>query len=149
MKHFASARMDPCLFLACFFFFPCDVSFSPSLVIITLHAAPCTNVPCPKKKERRVNHGTITDLATVGSKKTYRNSVTILPQAISCSNVRGVFPVHERFWFCLVQVSATQFCSFPSFLMARANDGTDVLVSPLPASSSNLGSPNGSLPDLE
>ena len=33
--------------------------------------------------------------------------------------------------------------------MARASDGTDVPVSPLPASSSNLGSPDGSLPDLE
>ena len=33
--------------------------------------------------------------------------------------------------------------------MARASDGADVPVSPLPASSSNMGSPNGSLPDLE
>ena len=33
--------------------------------------------------------------------------------------------------------------------MARASDGTYVPVSPLPASSSNMGSPNGSLPDLE
>ena len=52
-------------------------------------------------------------------------------------NVHGVFPVHERFWFCLVQV-----------WHVRVN-GTDVPVSPLPASSSNMGSPNGSLPDLE
>ena len=69
-------------------------------------------------------------------------------RAISCSNVHGVFPVHERFWFCLVQVSTTQFCGFPLVLMARASDGTDVLVSPLPVSSSILGSPDGSLPDL-
>ena len=41
-------------------------------------------------------------------------SVAILAQAISCSNVLGVFPFHERFWFCPVQ-----FCSFLSFLMAR------------------------------
>ena len=33
--------------------------------------------------------------------------------------------------------------------MARASDGTDVPVSPLPASSSNVGYPNGSLLDLE
>ena len=33
--------------------------------------------------------------------------------------------------------------------MARASDGTDVPKSPAPASSSNLGSPNGSLPELE
>ena len=33
--------------------------------------------------------------------------------------------------------------------MARASDGTDVPVSPLPASSSNMGYPNGSLPELE
>ena len=71
-------------------------------------------------------------------------------RAISCSNVHGVFfPVHERFWFCLVQVSTTQFCCFPPILFARASDGTDVPVSPLPTSSSNMGSPNGSLPDLE
>ena len=76
-------------------------------------------------------------------------SVAISAQAISCSNEHGVFPVHERFWLCLVQVSTTQFCSFPSFLMARASDGTDVPVSPVPASSSNMGAPDGSLPDLE
>ena len=33
--------------------------------------------------------------------------------------------------------------------MARASDGTDVPVSPIPASSSNMGSPDGSLPDFE
>ena len=33
--------------------------------------------------------------------------------------------------------------------MASADDGTGVPVSPLPASSSNMGSPNASLPDLE
>ena len=33
--------------------------------------------------------------------------------------------------------------------MARASAGTDVPASPLPASSSNIGSPNGSLPDLD
>ena len=76
-------------------------------------------------------------------------SVAIWAQAISCSNVRGVYPVHERFWFCLVQVSTTQSCSFSFFLMARASDGTDVPVSPVPASSSNVGSPNSSLPDLD
>ena len=59
------------------------------------------------------------------------------------------FLCHELFWFCLVQVSTTQFCSFPSFLMARASDGTDVPVSPFPASSSNIGSLSGSLPDFE
>ena len=50
--------------------------------------------------------------------------------------------------FCLVQVSTTQFCSF-SFLMARVSDGTNVPISPAPASSSNMGFPDGSLPDLE
>ena len=33
--------------------------------------------------------------------------------------------------------------------MARVGDGTDVPVSPVLASSSNMGSPNNSLPDLE
>ena len=56
---------------------------------------------------------------------------------------------HELFWFCLVQVSTTQFCSFPSFLMARVTDGTVMPISPAPASSSNMGSLDGSLPDLE
>ena len=60
-----------------------------------------------------------------------------------------IFLRHELFWFCLVQVSAIQFCCFPSFFMARASDGTDVPVSPLPASTSNKDSPNGSLPDLD
>ena len=68
---------------------------------------------------------------------------------MSCSSVRGGFPVHELFWFCLVQVSTTQFCSFPPVLTASVGDGTDVPTSPLPASSSNLGSSNASTPDLE
>ena len=33
--------------------------------------------------------------------------------------------------------------------MARVSDGTNVPISLAPASSSNMGSPNGSLPDLE
>ena len=65
-------------------------------------------------------------------------SVVILDQAF-----------YERFWCCLVQVSTTQFCCFPLVLMARASDGTDVPVFPLPASSSNMGSLDGSLRDLE
>ena len=72
-----------------------------------------------------------------------------LAQAISCSNVRGVFPVHERFWFCLVQVSTTKFCNFQSFLMTRVSGGTNVPIFPAPASSSNMGTLNGSLPDFE
>ena len=46
--------------------------------------------------------------------------------------------------------SSQERCGFQSFLMARASDGTDVLpVSPVPASSSNVGSPNGARPDFE
>ena len=63
--------------------------------------------------------------------------------------MHGVFPVPELFWFCLVQVSTTHFCSFSFFLMERVDDGIDVPVSLVPASSSNMGSPNGSLPDLD
>ena len=33
--------------------------------------------------------------------------------------------------------------------MARVSDGTNVPISPAPASSLNVGSPDGSLPDLE
>ena len=76
-------------------------------------------------------------------------SVALVAQAISCSTVRGIFPVHELFWFCLVQVSTNQLRSFSSFPMARVSDGTDVPVSSVPDSSSNMGSPNGSLLDLE
>ena len=59
------------------------------------------------------------------------------------------FPVHERFWFCLGQVFVTQFCSFPLVLMARVDDGTDVLISLMPGTSSNSGSPDGSGLDLD
>ena len=68
----------------------------------------------------------------------FRFSVAILAQAITCSNVRGVFPFTNVSGFCLVQVSTTQFCSF-SFLMARVSDGTNVRISLAPASSSNMG----------
>ena len=48
MKRLASARMDPCLFLACFF--PCDVSFSRHLDLITLHTVrKCLMFPKKKK----------------------------------------------------------------------------------------------------
>ena len=57
-------------------------------------------------------------------------------RVISCSTVRGVFFRSRALLVSLV-------------LMARASDGTDVPVSLLPASSSKIGSPNGSLPDLE
>ena len=36
------------------------------------------------------------------------------------------FVRHELSWFCLVQVSTTQFCSVPSFLMASVDGGSDV-----------------------
>ena len=59
------------------------------------------------------------------------------------------FPVHESFWFCRVQVSTTQFCSSPPVLMASVDDGSDVPISPMPGTSSNCGSPDGSGPDLD
>ena len=76
-------------------------------------------------------------------------SVAILAQAISCSNVHGVLLVHERFWFCLVQVATTRFCSFPLVPTAGVGDGSGVLISLMPGTSSNYGSPNGSGPDLD
>ena len=75
------------------------------------------------------------------------DSVAILAQETLLVRTCSVFPVHEHFSFCLVQVSRTQLCRFPPVLMARARDGTDVPVSPLPASSSNMGSTYGSFPD--
>ena len=76
-------------------------------------------------------------------------------RAISCSNVHGDFPVHERFWFCLVQVSTTQFslfAAFPSVFMATDRSCEDAMHTSLPGSPpllSNVGSPNGSGHDLD
>ena len=52
-------------------------------------------------------------------------SVAILAQASSCSNVRAIFLRHKLFWFCLVQVSTTQFRCFPLVLVARVDDASD------------------------
>ena len=52
-------------------------------------------------------------------------------------------------WFCRVQVSTTQFCSFPPVLMANVDDGWEVRISPEPDTSLNHGSPQGSGPDLD
>ena len=63
------------------------------------------------------------------------SSVAILAQAISCSNVHGVFPVHERFCFCLVQVSTTQlslFLCISFVLMAADRASEDALHTSLP-----------------
>ena len=83
------------------------------------------------------------------------HSVAILAQAISCSNVHGVFPVHERFWFCFVQVSTNQFSLFAAFasvFMATGRASDDALHTSLlgsPPLSSNVGSPHGSGHDLD
>ena len=61
----------------------------------------------------------------------------------------AVFQVLELFWFCLLQVSTTQFCSFPLVLMAGVDDVSEVLISSELGISSNHGSPNGSGPDLD
>ena len=57
--------------------------------------------------------------------------------------------VHERFWFCLGQVSTTQFCRFSLVLMASVDGGSGVRVSPMLGTSSNYGCPNGSGHDLD
>ena len=72
-------------------------------------------------------------------------SVAILAQAISCSNVPYDFSASRAF----LVLSATQFCCFQAFLMARVSDGTNVPISPAQASSSNFGSPYGSGSDLD
>ena len=62
---------------------------------------------------------------------------------------------HERFWFCLVQVSTTRFslfAAFPSVFMATDCAFEDAMHTSLPGSpplSSNVGSPNGSGHDLD
>ena len=40
-------------------------------------------------------------------KETMKWSVVMFAQVISCSNVHVIFPVHERFLFCLVQMSTS------------------------------------------
>ena len=76
-------------------------------------------------------------------------SVAILAQEPFLVRTCAVFFLrHERFWFGLVQVSTTQFCSFSPVLMASVDDASDVPISPMPGTSSNYGSPNGSGLDL-
>ena len=76
-------------------------------------------------------------------------SVAIEAQATSCSNVRGVFSRSRAFLVCLVQVSATQFCSIPAFLTARVSveQMCQYLRYQPPLRKWDL--LNGSLPDLE
>ena len=78
------------------------------------------------------------------------SSVAILAQEPFLVRTCTVFfPFTSASGFALSNFYNPVFVVFPPVLMARASDGTDVPVSPVPASSSNLGSPNGSLPDLE
>ena len=63
-----------------------------------------------------------------------QTSVVIFAQAISCSKVHGFF-FRSRAFLALSCIRVYRpVCSLPSFLMERASDGTDVPVSPLPAS---------------
>ena len=67
----------------------------------------------------------------------------------------GDFPVHERFWFFLVQVSTNQFSLFAAFasvFMAIDRACEDEMHTSLPGSSplsSNVGSPHGSGHNLD
>ena len=92
------------------------------------HSSFSSRTPCPSCPPSKNFTG-----RNIRSRSVAILAQAILAQAISCSNVRCVFPVHESFWFCFLQVSTAQFCSFPPFLMVRASDGTDVPDSPLPA----------------
>ena len=77
-------------------------------------------------------------------------TVAILAQAISCSNVPYDFSASRAFLvLSCPSVYNPVVASHLSFFMSRASNGTDVLVSPVPASSSSMGSPHGSLPDLD
>ena len=74
-----------------------------------------------------------------------KRPVAILAQAISCLNVRGVFPVHERFWFCLVQQPGLSFLILSHGTCERRNrrariSGTSLLF--------EYGF-DGSVPDLD
>ena len=59
------------------------------------------------------------------------------------------FPFTSASGFSLCKCLQPSFCCFPLVHMAHVSDGTDVPVSPLPASSSNVGSHDGSLLDLQ
>ena len=58
-----------------------------------------------------------------------------------------IFLRHEHFWFCLVQVSTTHFCSFPPAFMSNARPFSDAAPNSPLQDLSNFGSP-GSVPDL-
>ena len=59
------------------------------------------------------------------------------------------FPFTSASGFALSKCVPPSFAVSPTVLMAPASDGTDVSVSPFPASSSKMGSTDGCLPDLE
>ena len=82
-----------------------------------------------------------------------RSDVAILAQAIPCSSVRTVLLRRDCLCFCLVQLSTSLLLCFPSAPtpLPHVDEATNkpVPVSPVQAHSSNCGSPDGSVPDLD
>ena len=93
------------------------------------------------------------DLAGVAM-SCHLSSVASLAQAISCSNVRGVVPVHEMFWFCLVQVSSThsvvsQLFSWRVLMMGHTCSSLQCVVLQCVVLLRIMVAPNGSGPDFD
>ena len=76
-------------------------------------------------------------------------SVSILAQAISRSNVRCVCPASRAFLVLSCPSVCNPVLQFLHILMARVDDGSDVPISLLTASSLNVGFLVGKTPDLE
>ena len=90
------------------------------------------------------------DLKHNEKKSSSGTSVAIVAEAISCSKVRCVFPCVGSFsGFVLSKCLQPSFVVSHLFSMARIDDGSDVLVSLMPDTSSNHGSPYRSGPDLD
>ena len=75
--------------------------------VLNLHTVPLLPSPAPHPIHPSANTHTQTQHKHTQQHTTTHHSTTQHAQAISCSNVRGVFPFHEHFWFYLVQVSTT------------------------------------------
>ena len=86
---------------------------------------------------------------TSATNTSLHDPVAILAQAISCWNVRMVFSASRAFLVLSCPSVCNPVCWFPTVLMARVDDVSNVPKSPLPATSLNFGSPDGSGPDLD
>ena len=109
-------------------------SWVPSLV---LGCPSCTELElsCPTPRGKEQEEENIRSL--------FGSSYSLFERALCFSCVTNISG------FVLSNCLQHIFVVFPSVLMARVGDGSDVPISLLPVSFSNFGSPDGSCPDLE